>query len=1164
MLRKVITVGQNLVGESLTFDAPGNKVWAATTQGALVTVRLLDQQIRQIGWGYRRPIAVIPMHDGLLVAVVERSGRTWLARRDTASRSRAQLVIDLPGRTLAARRHPDTGRLLVLTTLQVEGGDPSPTLFSLSLGDGTLQVVASDLTDARTFVVDEGRRELVVLSVTPDGDRQLSVIGLDDGVTVSVSDVALEFDTILTSPDPAEHAVVGAFADATSNGRLTLQRFDGTSGATFDLARPVSGLTRWGSLVLAASGADLIAVEWNLDPGPLPIDAPLGPMFVDGYARLAVDVAAVGHTLGEIEFSVREGPNAGTVSAGIEAPAPDGTQPVVLVAGFRTGEFHLEARLRADTSLLATRRFRVTNCWPDEIFGPPVALTGPNQSYRLMSWGGAGAATGYSFPAPPSWRVAVVLVATKDRHWDDLEGPAKADWKEKVLGAGDSVKHFYEEVSYGNMTVELVGNRVLGPVNLEEGWGDVFEPKPGAGVDGGWLSKDTGTKILAGAISDWMADQTDGAQILALADSIAIIVRSATDSPTVIGTAPPIPTQYVWGHANGAEFYRKTGNTYTSGKTTPIVLMTDVYPDGLAVKPILQHTLCHEIGHNLGMADLYDANSDFPAEINARSPTDADLMASSRPLPHFSIANRMGLGWINPGWLRRFDFSASPTGGMVTLHATERLSQAGPPAGRFAGIEVPIQDGWSYLFELRRSQGGQIGDQELDRLSPSKFLVLGTDLRVSGGESARPPILFLPADVDGDGPVLDAATEDYKDSDTTNPERMHDFALVVQAMGAPDADSAQVRVDYIAAHRPQLQIRPAPGRGNFKSPDISAIGPFGWVIPNVVKGATNLVQITVHNLGTLAATNVQIHVKWLPFTLSAGPWQPLPDPSPFNVPAVGSTSLVVPWDLPASVKVGDDEAQHFCVRVDIDRYSDPAHPEQAEIVVFDNWAQSNFDSTTVPYGSPSDRIRTVMTATNALGRAATYRFIADQSGDGYRVYVGNAWLRLQPGETRPLELAYENLSDDPVHGAVFAQNLEQLAVRPNHVAVTSWLVPENTECDTAREWWGVSLDLRAGRRAWIEDIRRNGELVTARVRSQRDGLTIDVTHGDVYLAAWPAEAPRRISVTQGLIRVDGTARVLLSSETLQDIAKGSRIIAMITRPGDAEFGTTISRPERIS
>ena len=269
----------------------------------------------------------------------------------------------------------------------------------------------------------------------------------------------------------------------------------------------------------------------------------------------------------------------------------------------------------------------------------------------------------------------------------------------------------------------------------------------------------------------------------------------------------------------GSNFWRKTPTTFTQGPK-PAVVMTDVYPAALPVKPILEHTLCHELGHNLGLDDLYDAHGDYPAEINARSPANADLMASSRPLPHFSLGNRLRLGWVKPAWLRRFDFSASPTGGMVTLHATERLTQSGPPAGRVAGIEVPIQDGWSYLFELRRKEGGQVGDQALDSLSALKFLVLGTDLRVSRGESARPRILLLPADVDGDGPVLDTADEDYKDSDTTNPQRMHDFGLVVQAMGAPDADSAQVRVDYIAAHRPQLQVRPAPGRGNFKSPDI--------------------------------------------------------------------------------------------------------------------------------------------------------------------------------------------------------------------------------------------------------------------------------------------------------------------------------------------------------
>ena len=123
---------------------------------------------------------------------------------------------------------------------------------------------------------------------------------------------------------------------------------------------------------------------------------------MNGYARLAVDFAAVGLPLNDVGFAVREGPEAGTVSAGVEPPAADGTQPVVLVAGFRPGEYHVEARLRADASLLATRRFRVTASWPDELVGPPVAVTGPRQTYRLMSWGGAGAAGGDLLPAPRS------------------------------------------------------------------------------------------------------------------------------------------------------------------------------------------------------------------------------------------------------------------------------------------------------------------------------------------------------------------------------------------------------------------------------------------------------------------------------------------------------------------------------------------------------------------------------------------------------------------------------------------------------------------------------------------------------------------------------------------------------------------------------------------
>jgi hypothetical protein len=1171
MLERVIATGVDLVPDSLHFDVPSNAVWASGSNGSVVTVRLLDQRVEQLGFGYRRPIAAVPGHDGLTVAVVERRGRVWLARRDQASRNRARMVAAVPGRVLAARRHPDPGTLLLLTTGALDGAPPGPTLVSCDLADGSLRTLTSELARARTFVVDEQRREVVVLSRASGVGRTLTSVDLDSGAVTAETDTPQDWHTLATSPDPGVPGVLAVYSDPASEDHVSLVRDDGTVAETMDLARSVTGMARWGSLLLASSGAAVVAVEWDLKPGTLPLTTPLGPLFVNGYARLDVDLASAGLDLQDVTFAVIEGAEVGIVSAGVEPPNPDGTQPVLLVAGCFPGEYHVEITRNSDGRRLALRRFRVTTCWPDEAVGPPVSVTGTHQTFKLMSWGGAGSLSEYLAPAPEVWRVVVVLVSTKDRRWGGLETGARNDWKDRTVGGGDSVRRFYEEVSYRNtagpptrkgMTVQLVGDRVFGPVDLDEGWGDVFMPKDPADVNAGWMSKPTGKQIMAGAISAHLADQPEGARILELADSVAVIVRSGTDTPTAMGTAPPLPTRYVWGHASHVDFWRKTATTFTEGPK-PAVFMTDKYPAGLANAPVLAHTLTHEIGHNLGLDDLYDARGDFPAEVNARSPAKVDLMASSRPLPHFSLANRIRLGWVDRAWLRRFDFSASPVGGSVTLQATETLTRNGPGPGRIAGIEVPIKDGWSYLFEFRREQPGQIGDQLLDRVDGSPRFVLGTDLRVRGAESARPPILFLPEDVDADGPVLDVDGRDYRDSDVTNPERMHDFTLKLNHIEAPDANSAEVEVKYQAAHRPQLQIRSAPGRGDFKSPDIGLIGPFGTAVPGVLKGMPNTIKVTVHNLGTLPATKVQVHVRWLPFTVSGANWRPLPDPPQFSVPATGITSFVVPWDLPASVKVGDTEVEHFCVRVDIDRYRDLAHPDHEEIVTFDNWAQSNFDAVSLPFGSPSDRVRTVGTTSNPLQRPATYLFTADQSSPWYRMYVGNAWLRLPAGGTRPLEIGYESLAGDAVFGPDFEKYQERITSTTHHAAVTSWQVPENTECDTPREWWGVGLDLRAGRRTWIEDVRRNGELVTASVRTRIDGVVADVTGGEIHLAAWPQDEPARVVHTQGIVGTDGTARVLLSNETLQALDEGRRVLASLARPADGALALAVTRPEQL-
>lgn len=92
-----------------------------------------------------------------------------------------------------------------------------------------------------------------------------------------------------------------------------------------------------------------------------------------------------------------------------------------------------------------------------------------------------------------------------------------------------------------------------------------------------------------------------------------------------------------------------------------------------------------------------------------------------------------------------------------------------------------------------------------------------------------------------------------------------------------------VQIDYVGAHRPELQITPAPGRGIFKSPDISLDGPGG---PDVaVKGKVNTIKVRVHNRGTKGADAVQVRVQWLPFTAAAGSWNSLPNPPTQAIPA---------------------------------------------------------------------------------------------------------------------------------------------------------------------------------------------------------------------------------------------------------------------------------------
>jgi len=272
------------------------------------------------------------------------------------------------------------------------------------------------------------------------------------------------------------------------------------------------------------------------------------------------------------------------------------------------------------------------------------------------------------------------------------------------------------------------------------------------------------------------------------------------------------------------------------------------------------------------------------------------------------------------------------------------------------------------------------------------------------------------------------------------------------------------------------------------------------------------------------------------------------------------------WMVPANLKVNDIEVEHFCVRVDIDRYVDPRDAARNEIVVHNNWAQSNFDSTTVDHGSPPWRRTTALAITNTLTRSATFYTIADQDSTHFRLYLGHAWLRLQPGETRAVEAGYESLADDQVAGNTFERDFEEGRMeRPDQVSFTSLVLPpDRTHCATPRTVWGAGLTLRAGRRTLVDDLRRDGEAVRGVVMGLVRGVPQPVTSGQVNIVVWHAGRPEEPTLIESAADVTGRFLALLPGHVLAGMGQGERFLGDALYLGTYHWAPSRSGPRRLS
>jgi hypothetical protein len=401
----------------------------------------------------------------------------------------------------------------------------------------------------------------------------------------------------------------------------------------------------------------------------------------------------------------------------------------------------------------------------------------------------------------------------------------------------------------------------------------------------------------------------------------------------------------------------------------------------------------------------------------------------------------METGWVRPEWIQPFDFSRStiPVSQNITLHAIE---DGAPPVGSFTGVEIRIADGWNYYFEYRRTEPGQIGDQQLGSdTSTGNGAVVGTDV-ISQNFSFpinRPQIIRLRPDVEGEKSFF-LAGQDYKEKDTSS-MAVADFKMTVVSISGNDA---VVKIEYGTNGRPDLYIRPWPGGDNWQSPDIeirnarSIADPGQW-FNTPWEGHVNTVVAKYHNRGPITAQNVRVEFFVKDYTVSNAPEASLGTDT-HDVPPESATATVefsTQW-LPGN-------QGHRCIIARTPLYIDASvNPNIVEISDSNNEAQSNYTHYISASSSPGRRVRTTVALYNPFPQRALMYVIPQMTGafsKYYRLYLEHQSVKLDPGETRYVEVMVESMFGDPRMGGVWDQLSGKLFRVPTNITLAGYGIP---------------------------------------------------------------------------------------------------------------------------
>lgn len=875
------------------------------------------------------------------------------------------------------------------------------------------------------------------------------------------------------------------------------------------------------------------------------IGAITDPLFVSAWTTLNFSLGDSGLSVDEVFFRVPDGPSAGIVSYtrvnGTGDPLP------LLVAGGKVGRHKVELVRVDNDNVIAHAEFEVTDHWSDAETGPPGFYTTDSVFSGDGGWGGGPQAPQNigTHQATGIWRTMVLMVDTDSARWPSDAADLDADRADLLghistgilfNGEARSVRQYYEENSHyvpasgatpaRGLSLSVLENRVFGPINLPGGWTSYFhQPTDDEGniTDHRWWSIGTAAQtIVSRAIADGVASTDDFSNI----DTLIIIPRSPDSSGGV-------PARFVWPHAGGKR---------------ELLCGTDVLNDkrqlAVAFGPLdfaahdgrqLHTTMSHELGHTLGLPDLYSF-PEYSDDVDSRLTSRWDMMAgSNNALPHYTLSNKMRMGWIEAAHLKRYDFQRS--GSIVdtaTLHAAEL---GAPPAGRFKGLEIRLGDGWNYYVEYRAKQATQMSDG-----LPQDRRVVITDVTSDTFTTpiARPPVLLVRSDIDGDGPILDVAA-DFQEKD---PGTQMDLKVEVVST---DADNAVVKLTYGANGKPELGIRPWTGGPSWQSPDIEIRNEKTEAEPDRYHnvpwlGHDNTVIAKIRNSGDLYAKDVKVDFFVTEYTTGDGPMVTLGTDTR-DVEPGATVEFSAVWAPPAN------EGRHYCIIVRIQLYQDPGNLAIVDNNIYNNEARSNYTQFVSASASPSSRVGAQVLLANPFGASTLVFADVRKTHPYHRVFVDHQWLRVGARGQRAI-----NVWDEAMWGTaewprvVRSEDKRYPALlwkEPNRVSIAGWASrPFPADCGARTLTGGVGMRIDAGRATRTALENKGRGYVFGQVDYVDNGGPI-AAGGRVLLEVTTAEGVKtRVLPVEAGGRYGGEVEDMVKAD-------GTRIVAHFLGHGDA-------------